>query len=348
MTDAQPRTTTAPAPVATGRLIPGAARADSVRVIYIAGHSRSGSTLVGSLIGMLDDCCYVGEVVAAWTDGVHGNRNCGCGKPFRDCPFWSVVFDRAYGGFDTPGSSAAEQAIAQLRSPGEALRLWWSIWRHRRISTDTAIYQVALAPLYRAIRDVCGGKVIVDSSKLLRFGALIASMPDVEIRFVNVVRDVRGVVQSRARPALMRDGDVRHADASGEPRYRIVRVVSRWIGRNEFSMRLIDAFGGLRVPYEEFARDPIPILAELADAESAARAMRGLEGRTESRPAQHQLGGNWVRDLRLEPRQTWQQELPRSVRVATTALAWPFLRRYRFESRHPGGLLPGRKGETPQ
>jgi hypothetical protein len=121
-------------------------------------------------------------------------------------------------------------------------------------------------------------------------------------------------------------------------------VVSRWIGRNELSMRLIDSFGGLRVLYEDFARNPAVTLAALADTDGAGRAMGRLEVGTESTPAQHQLGGNWVRGLRLEPRQSWQQELPPSVRVATTALAWPFLRRYWFEIRRAVFFRRGRDG----
>lgn len=345
MTDVPPHSTVSSPSSPTGRDHVSPA-ADRLRVIYIAAHSRSGTTLVGSLIGMLDDCCFVGEVWAAWTDGVDANRMCGCGHAFRDCPFWTEVFQRAFGGFDTSASRDAQRAIARLQSTGDALSFWSSMWRRGFIAGDTAAYQNALRPLYAAIREVSGGKVIVDSSKLLRYGALIASMPNVDIRFVNVVRDVRGVMHSRARPALMRDGDVRHADGSDAPSYRITRVVSRWVGRNELSMRLIDRFGGLRVPYEEFVRDPRPTLAALSNAESASRALQKLEHGTV--PEQHQLGGNWIRGLKLEPRETWRDELPRRVRVVTTALAWPFLRRYRFENRGAEGLLSGRKDRAPQ
>ena len=345
MTDVPPHSTVSSPSSLAGRDHVSPA-ADRLRVIYIAAHSRSGTTLVGSLIGMLDDCCFVGEVWAAWTDGVDANRMCGCGRAFRDCPFWTDVFQRAFGGFGTSASRDAQRAIARLQSTGDALSFWTSMWLRGSIAGDTTAYRNALRPLYAAIQEVSGGKVIVDSSKLLRYGALIASMPNVDIRFVNVVRDVRGVMQSRARPALMRDGDVRHADGSDAPRYRITRVVSRWVGRNELSMRLIDRFGGMRVSYEDFVRDPRPTLTALSNADDAEHAMKQLE--QGAVPEQHQLGGNWVRGLKLEPRETWRDELPRRVKVVTTALAWPFLRRYRFENRGAGGLLSGRKDRAPQ
>jgi hypothetical protein len=329
------------APAATARPDLGAPANERLQIVYIASHGRSGSTLVGSIVGLLRGSCFVGEVRTAWEDGIRHNRACGCGRPFRECPFWTAVFIDAYGGFDTEKSRAAERTILGLGAPREAVRLWGAILARRPLDDDAAAYRRALLPLYRAIHRACGGKVIVDSSKLVRYGLVLASLPDIDIRFINLVRDVRSVVQSRARPALMRDGTTRHVGDSEAPQYRIAKVVSRWVARNELGMRLVDRFGGLRVLYEEFARDPRPTLAAFAGEAEAAAVMDRLRSQAaDSGTVQHQLGGNWVRGLKLELRETWRQELPARVRLATTALAWPFLRRYRFENRRAGGLMP--------
>ena len=52
-------------------------------IVYICSHGRSGSTLVGSVLGLCDGYCYVGEVRDVWTDGLAENLPCGCGRPFR-------------------------------------------------------------------------------------------------------------------------------------------------------------------------------------------------------------------------------------------------------------------------
>jgi hypothetical protein len=317
----------------------GADGGDPIRVVYVACHGRSGSTLVGSILGLLDGFCFVGEVRTAWTDGIRDNRPCGCGKPFHECDFWTAVFKLAYGGFDTEPARAAMRLFAQYHRPFGTPFLWWSVLQRRGGSARMDPYLKALAPLYRAIHQVSGATVIVDTSKHLRYGMLLASMPNSDIRFVNLVRDVRAVVQSRARPALMRDGQTRHAGRSTRPHYRIAKVVFRWVVRNELGMRLIRRFGGLRVLYEAFARNPGPALEALSDRESCTVALAKLSAAAESMTVQHQLAGNWVRGLRLEVRETWATDLPRWVRVLTTALAWPFLRRYRFETHRAGGLM---------
>jgi hypothetical protein len=74
----------------------------AVPIIYIVSPGRSGSTLVGSVLGLAADHVYVGELRGVWREGLKENQACGCGQRFRECPFWSNVFARAFGGFDSP------------------------------------------------------------------------------------------------------------------------------------------------------------------------------------------------------------------------------------------------------
>src|SRR5690606_35527349 len=148
------------------------------------------------------------------------------------CPFWQAVFARAYGGFDTDAARKAYDLMIDYHRPLGGWHLRWAVITGRDDPKHLAPYIEALMPLYRAIAEESGGRIIVDTSKHARYGVAVASLPGMNIRFVNLVRDVRGVVYSRARPALLRDGQVRHTDMSTQPRYRIATVVLRWIARN--------------------------------------------------------------------------------------------------------------------
>jgi hypothetical protein len=68
-----------------------------IKVLYIAGSGRSGSTFLGQVLGQVPGFCFVGETLYAWhTFDQH--RLCGCGTPLVDCTFWHAVRQAAGGG----------------------------------------------------------------------------------------------------------------------------------------------------------------------------------------------------------------------------------------------------------
>src|SRR5947209_19958625 len=70
-----------------------------VRVLYVGGCGRSGSTLLDRMLGQVPGVLAIGEVVHIWRRGVGEDQLCGCGKAFTDCEFWSEVGDVAFGGW---------------------------------------------------------------------------------------------------------------------------------------------------------------------------------------------------------------------------------------------------------
>ena len=64
----------------------------------IGGWGRCGSTLVDMMLGQLPGFVSAGEVRELWLRGILENRPCGCGVPFRSCPFWTKVGDEAFPG----------------------------------------------------------------------------------------------------------------------------------------------------------------------------------------------------------------------------------------------------------
>lgn len=321
-----------------GGIYRGASTEDPVRIIYVCCHGRSGSTLLGAIAGLLPQHSFVGEVRTIWDDGVVNNRNCGCGVPFRSCAFWTEVFDRAYGGFDTPSATTARELLSRHMKVRNRPALWWALMRNDRRHALTRALADTLAPLYRAIHDVSGGRVIVDTSKHARFGFVVASMPGVEIRFVNLIRDVRGVIFSRARPALMRDGTARHKQWSKQPHYRTGIVLGRWLFRNALAMRLVRRYGGVRVLYEDFVHDQKPALVALSDDDRARIALDRLAHPDAAETVQHKLAGNWIRNLRIDTSERWPDELPRLVQQISSLASWPIRRRYRYEVQQPSGF----------
>ena len=69
----------------------------AIKVVYIAGHNRSGSTLLDRMLGQIEGFIAVGELRQLWWRGLEENQACGCGAPFHDCRFWAEVIRTAYG-----------------------------------------------------------------------------------------------------------------------------------------------------------------------------------------------------------------------------------------------------------
>ncbi len=144
---------------------------DQVKVLYIAGKGRSGSTLLASLLGQLPGFFNAGEVIHLWDWGLVRNYKCGCGLSLQECPTWHAVLDEADRllgeGDTTPLASARvdRDRAAVVRWP-KTLRLLRAKpglhpeWR------QLDRYTAAVSAVYRAIARTTGARVIVDSSKV--------------------------------------------------------------------------------------------------------------------------------------------------------------------------------------
>jgi len=65
-----------------------------VKVLYIAGETRSGSTLLDCMLGETGSFFSTGELFLIWRQGFMQDLLCGCGKKIRDCEFWGAVIHR--------------------------------------------------------------------------------------------------------------------------------------------------------------------------------------------------------------------------------------------------------------
>lgn len=166
-------------------------------VIYIGGWGRSGSTLLCRALGQLDGWIAVGEIRSIWQDGILGNYTCGCSAPFHECGFWRAVFDLAFDGMH------ADQAEHMIRA--QALMPTWRLLTmpervlRRRLSGRMTDYVAALERLYRAIAEVSGASVIVDSSKYPAYAYALDAAREIDLNLCHLVRDPRACTFSWTR-----------------------------------------------------------------------------------------------------------------------------------------------------
>lgn len=58
------------------------------QILCVDGSARSGSTLLGEMLGSQPEAFNAGEILLVWRDLNRGGR-CGCGVPIIECPCWS-------------------------------------------------------------------------------------------------------------------------------------------------------------------------------------------------------------------------------------------------------------------
>src|SRR5207237_908724 len=60
-----------------------------IKVVFIVGFTRSGSTLLEHLLSIAPGTVAVGELAYLWDPNVRNNSYCGCGVKWDCCPFWT-------------------------------------------------------------------------------------------------------------------------------------------------------------------------------------------------------------------------------------------------------------------
>jgi hypothetical protein len=299
-----------------------------VKVLFVMAHGASGTTLFGNVLNELDGFFHPGEVRTLWSEGLRGLQDCGCGRAVSECDVWTTVLETGFGpNTDTPlDVDAFERWHREVARARRVPRLM----RHRRgrPSGWTALdrYVVVADRLYRAIAEVTGARVIVDTSKRAGNAALLHLLPGVTPYYVHMVRDPRAVVHSWRRR---------------DPARRPVGTVGGWIAREGLHGAIAGLLGrgrSMMVRFEDFfarPRETVERVAALAGEEAADLSF--LQHGWVTLSPNHTVAGHWVRAysgrVELWRDEAWRTQQPRQERMIATALSLPFLIRYRYPIR---------------
>ncbi len=301
---------------------------DRVRVLYIGGWGRSGSTLLDRLLGQMEGSFSVGEMRDLWLRGVLENRRCGCGSPFLECSFWTEVGAEAFGGWSR--SQAADLHRLRTRYDRPWMLPVLALAAPSPLGLDR--YADATATLYRAIARVSGASVIVDSTKIPSYAFLLRRVPAIDLRFVHLVRDSRGVVHSWKKSVERRDA-IGHPDrmlkygvASASGRYLMYNATADLVRHSDLPY--------LFVRYEDLVAKPGPTLQEVAGFADLPGDVGFLDDDTANIGVSHTVDGNPMRftqgKLRIKADEEWRASMTHRDQRVVVALTRPLLKRYGY------------------
>jgi hypothetical protein len=206
-------------------------------------------------------------------------------------------------------------------------------------TSELGEYIEATAALYEAIAAVSGARTIVDSTKIPSYAFLLRRTPTIDLRFIHLVRDSRGVVYSWQK-------SVTRPDATAGPdrmiRYGVISASGRYVLYNGLAETIsLTRTPYLFVRYEDLATDPARQLQRVLRFAGLPDDVGFLEHGTATLGTAHTVDGNPMRfsegpvQVRLDD--TWRQRLPDRQRLEVTALTAPLLLRYGYDlSTHAG------------
>lgn len=303
-----------------------------VKVLYVAGLGRSGSTILANALGQVEGFFSGGELNFIWKHTLIENRLCGCGKPARECEFWSSVFEQEFGGQD----EALAREMMRLQFQGARTRhipQMLTEQGRRTIRNRLGEFLDNTGRLYRAIRSVSGSRVIVDTSKEPAYGYALSMVPGIDLRVLHLVRDPRAAAYSWAKKKPQPDSTDREFMHRKTPTQSAV-LWDAWNTAIEALWR--ERY--LRLRYEDFISDPrgsFEQILKLVDEEDATLPLVG--GNQVKLGVSHTVSGNPNRfdtgAVELRQDSEWQKKMKSRDKTLVTALTLPLLARYRYAVR---------------
>jgi hypothetical protein len=303
----------------------------AVTVGFIGATGRSGTTLVGRVLGTAETVCSVGELYWIWQFGVLQNRPCGCGRPFGACPFWTDVGDKAFGGWSSVDAIGLNQVRKELFRLKAAPRLWRrGADAHPRLPE----YLTTMSALYAAIADVSGRRIVLDNSKQVSAALIALATPGVDVRLIHLVRSPYGVAYSWTKQVARWDlaGTMMRTRSPAKTalHWSIDNVALEAIGRRRTPRQL--------VRYDDFVSDAASSTAQMLgfldpSPDDGAPLDLSFVGRDwADLGVEHSVWGNPIRGnagrQSIRSDEGWRTGLSAWDRRVVTGLTAPVVRRY--------------------
>lgn len=305
-------------------------------VLFIVGYGRSGSTLLDRLLGSIEDFRSCGEIFGLWR-GLSQNELCSCGFLVKKCNFWRSVINRVFG--DTVNEDAIQQFAKLFYATLDTKKVFSFCFpsiRSKLFQRNLNKIEDVINALYRAIMEVSGTRVIVDSSKYPLYAYFLSEANIADLRFVHLVRESRATVYSNWRKKFIPGFGY---TATQNP----YRTALGWNLHNFLAERLKNKYKYVQVHYEDLALHPretvlyilekLGLMQDLGIGKATTFSFLKKDNIVVLERG-HLVAGNIMRfqqgEIEIKPDEEWRKSLPSFLKIATTFLTVPFLKKYGY------------------
>ncbi len=193
------------------------------KIVLVAGSGHGGSTILNMILGQHPSVFATGKLRNFPAGGLFVSENvCSCGIQAETCEFWTQV-------------------------------------RKRFLPYQDGRDPVRYAELFRIIAELSGRAYVGDVTHNVGYAQLLLDVAEIDLYLVHVIRDGRGVVNSRIRKdyriGVLKERDWKHFR-------RVIKVSRRWAWHRRQFARLERKLGSraVRISYEALCQDPLSTL----------------------------------------------------------------------------------------
>lgn len=252
-----------------GSLIGMMSMSKNYKICYIAGYSRSGSTILDTILSDHAEVFGAGELIY-FNDEIEGDRDCTCGALVRNCPIWSKVQSGSLKNYTS-----------------------CSIDSDSRSGDASSEYRELNQTMFDSIAAVTGAKIIVDSSKSARDATYrykkLTELFGSNVYVIHITREVNSVMYS-----YYKHGSNWAAEGyKPENRFRVLRSLVGWLKANYSVLKYKEDVNYLHIKLEDLTRNPseeLDRIAEFLEMDFSYIKKKILD--FEPIYASHKIGGN--------------------------------------------------------
>ncbi|MCS5697196.1 sulfotransferase [Desulfofundulus thermocisternus] len=306
---------------------------NKIKIVFIGGAGRSGTTLLDRILGQVNGFFSLGEIHHMWERSFIENQLCGCGKPFKECEFWQAVVKEAFGGFEQVDAQhilRLQRSVARIRHTPQ---LVFPRLRSKEFRSSLREYIETLECLYGAIAKLSGCEVLIDSSKAPPHAFALSEMSNIDLSVIHLVRDSRAVVNSwqrkKRRPEI-------HWKVEYMPRLGLLKGTQEWILSNWLNGLLRNRVGLYKVvEYDTLAERPKTTVSKILEwlCVKSANLDFFINENWVKLGIDHTVSGNPIRFkqgvMEIRPDREWMEKMPWFKKCLVTALTYSLLRGYR-------------------
>lgn len=310
-------------------------KSNKIKILYIAGWGRSGSTILDTTLGQVKGLFSAGELNRIWDHGLRDGGLCACGLQVKECQVWKAVLTDA---FDNWREMDIESMIAYRdKISGTRFFPLWILLSDSYIKSKLDHnYLQAVERLYQSIQENTRCEVVVDSSKFPTYGKLLKLLPSLQVYLLHLVRDPRAVAYSWQRKKAIPDNLTYFRQRSA------IQSSLFWLTWNDGVERLWrkekDKY--MRIRYEDFVSKPTEAVEKITrflELDTNVPFLQPGNKEYVKKINGHSLSGNPVRfqrgDVKLKEDNEWMSLIKPKDRILVTLITWPLLKRYGYRTR---------------